>query len=142
MSYAGDLSPEEAWARLEAGAVLVDVRTEGEWARMGTPAAPSAAGRRQEPLFVQWTLAGGAPNPYFLEQLQQQAPDAASAELIFLCRSGARSVAGNSGDGSRLHLLQRPRGLRRRTGPARRTHRERLEKPRPAHQPRKALSEL
>ena len=93
MSYAGDLSPEEAWARLEAGAVLVDVRTEGEWARMGTPAAPSAAGRRQEPLFVQWTLAGGAPNPYFLEQLQQQAPDAASAELIFLCRSGARSVA-------------------------------------------------
>ncbi|WP_346959377.1 rhodanese-like domain-containing protein [uncultured Arthrobacter sp.] len=93
MSYAGDLSPEEAWARLEAGAVLVDVRTEGEWARIGTPAAPSAAGKRQEPLFVQWTLAGGAPNPYFLEQLQQQAPDAAEAELIFLCRSGARSVA-------------------------------------------------
>jgi rhodanese-related sulfurtransferase len=90
MSYAGDLSPEEAWARLEAGAVLVDVRTEREWAQIGTPATPAAAGKRQDPLFVQWTLAGGAPNPHFLEQLQQQAP---AAELVFLCRSGARSVA-------------------------------------------------
>ena len=92
MSYAGDLSPEEAWARLEEGAVLVDVRTEGEWARIGTPATPSATGKLQEPLFIQWTLAGGAPNAQFLEQLQQQAPEPA-AELIFLCRSGARSVA-------------------------------------------------
>ncbi len=37
MSYAGDLSPHEAWAKLEAGALLVDVRTEGEWAHIGIP---------------------------------------------------------------------------------------------------------
>ena len=97
MSYAGDLSPQEAWAKLEAGAVLVDVRTEAEWAQIGIPVTASATEDRQDPLFVQWTLAGGVPNPHFLDQLQQQlqqhVPDAASAELIFLCRSGARSIA-------------------------------------------------
>ncbi len=92
MSYAGDLGPQEAWAKLEAGAVLVDVRTQGEWARIGTPATASATENRQDPLFIQWTLAGGAPNPRFLEQLGQQAPDRA-VELLFLCRSGVRSAA-------------------------------------------------
>ena len=37
MSYAGDLSPHDAWAKLEQGAILVDVRTEGEWAHIGIP---------------------------------------------------------------------------------------------------------
>lgn len=91
MSYAGDLSPQDAWAKLEAGAVLVDVRTEGEWSRIGIPVTAPGTGR--EPLFVQWTLAGGAPNPQFLDQLQRQAPAAGTAELVFLCRSGARSIA-------------------------------------------------
>ncbi|NUU31537.1 rhodanese-like domain-containing protein [Arthrobacter sp. C9C5] len=97
MSYAGDLSPQEAWAKLEAGAILVDVRTEAEWSQIGVPVTAAATEERQDPLFVQWTLAGGAPNPHFLEQLQrqlrQQAPDATAAELVFLCRSGARSAA-------------------------------------------------
>lgn len=93
MSYAGDLTPHEAWARLEAGAVLVDVRTEGEWAHIGVP---ETAGVRREPLFIQWTLAGGTPNPEFLEQLRAQVPDDDGTDLIFLCRSGARSVAAAS----------------------------------------------
>ena len=42
MSYAGDLTPQEAWAKLEAGAVLVDVRTEGEWAHIGIPDTATA----------------------------------------------------------------------------------------------------
>jgi rhodanese-related sulfurtransferase len=94
MSYAGDLTPQEAWAKLEAGAVLVDVRTEAEWQQIGIPVTTSddATGQRQDPLFVQWTFAGGAPNPEFLAQLRRQAP-AADAELVFLCRSGVRSVA-------------------------------------------------
>ncbi len=37
MSYAGDLTPQDAWAKLEEGAILVDVRTEGEWAHIGIP---------------------------------------------------------------------------------------------------------
>ncbi len=90
MSYAGDLSPTEAWAKLEAGAILVDVRTEGEWAQIGIPDTKAT---ENDPLFIQWNLAGGAPNPHFVEQLKRQAPEDTSVELVFLCRSGARSIA-------------------------------------------------
>ncbi|MEE2568905.1 rhodanese-like domain-containing protein [Pseudarthrobacter sp. J64] len=90
MSYAGDLTPQEAWAKLEAGAVLVDVRTEGEWAHIGIPDTKST---ENDPLFIQWTLAGGIPNPDFIDQLQQLAPEDAGVELVFICRSGARSIA-------------------------------------------------
>jgi rhodanese-related sulfurtransferase len=90
MSYAGDLTPQEAWAKLEAGAVLVDVRTEGEWAHIGIP---DTASTENDPLFIQWNLAGGIPNSRFIEQLQQQAPDNDGADLVFLCRSGQRSIA-------------------------------------------------
>ncbi|HEX9089187.1 MAG TPA: rhodanese-like domain-containing protein [Arthrobacter sp.] len=93
MSYAGDLSPQEAWAKLEDGAILVDVRTEGEWAHIGVPDTAAAGGKRNDPLFIQWNLAGGIPNSEFVEQLKQQAAGADGAELVFLCRSGARSIA-------------------------------------------------
>ena len=97
MSYAGDLSPQEAWAKLEDGAILVDVRTEGEWAHIGIPDTTSAGGTRNDPLFIQWNLAGGIPNARFIEQLKLQLnsrpPTAQGTELVFLCRSGARSIA-------------------------------------------------
>jgi rhodanese-related sulfurtransferase len=93
MSYAGDLTPQEAWAKLEAGARLVDVRTEGEWAHIGVPDTPSVGEKRNEPLFIQWNLAGGIPNPRFTEELTRQLPTGSGAELVFLCRSGARSIA-------------------------------------------------
>ncbi|WP_160668876.1 rhodanese-like domain-containing protein [Pseudarthrobacter sp. ATCC 49987] len=97
MSYAGDLSPQEAWAKLEDGALLVDVRTEAEWAHIGIPDTAAAGERRNDPLFIQWNLAGGIPNSQFIEQLtrqlKQQAPEGRGTELVFLCRSGARSVA-------------------------------------------------
>lgn len=90
MSYAGDLTPQEAWAKLEDGAILVDVRTEGEWAHIGIPDTKAT---ENDPLFIQWNLAGGIPNAQFVEQLKQQAPEDQGTELVFLCRSGARSVA-------------------------------------------------
>ena len=90
MSYAGDLTPQEAWAKLEEGAVLVDVRTEGEWAHIGIPDTKAT---ENDPLFIQWTFPGGIPNPHFIEQLRQQAPEDTRTELVFLCRSGQRSVA-------------------------------------------------
>lgn len=93
MSYAGDLSPQEAWAKLEDGAILVDVRTEAEWTHIGIPDTRSAGGTLNDPLFIQWNLAGGIPNSSFIEQLKQQAPDGGGTELVFLCRSGARSIA-------------------------------------------------
>ena len=97
MSYAGDLSPQEAWAKLEDGAILVDVRTEAEWAHIGIPDTRPAGGTRDAPLFIEWNQAGGIPNSRFIEQLKlqlkQQAPDGGGTELVFLCRSGARSIA-------------------------------------------------
>jgi rhodanese-related sulfurtransferase len=90
MSYAGDLTPEEAWAKLEEGAVLVDVRTEGEWAHIGIPDTKAT---ENDPLFIQWTFPGGIPNPDFIEHLRQQAPEDQGTELVFLCRSGQRSIA-------------------------------------------------
>ena len=90
MSYAGDLSPQEAWAKLEAGAILVDVRTEGEWAHIGIPDTKAT---ENDPLFIQWNLAGGIPNSHFIDQLKQQAPEDSGTELVFLCRSGVRSIA-------------------------------------------------
>lgn len=92
MSYAGDLSPQDAWARLEAGAILVDVRTEAELAQVGIPDTASATEQGNDPLFIQWNLAGGIPNSRFVEELQQQVAEAGT-ELLFLCRSGVRSVA-------------------------------------------------
>ena len=90
MSYAGDITPQDAWAKLEEGAILVDVRTEGEWAHIGIPDTKST---ENDPLFIQWTFPGGIPNPDFVEQLKQQAPEDAGVELLFLCRSGQRSIA-------------------------------------------------
>ena len=90
MSYAGDLTPQEAWAKLEQGAILVDVRTEGEWAHIGIPDTKAT---ENDPLFIQWTFPGGIPNPDFVEQLKQQAPEDTRVELLFLCRSGQRSIA-------------------------------------------------
>jgi rhodanese-related sulfurtransferase len=90
MSYAGDLTPHEAWTKLQEGAILVDVRTEGEWAHIGIPDTKATD---NDPLFIQWTFPGGIPNPQFITELTQQAPEDSGTELVFLCRSGARSVA-------------------------------------------------
>ncbi|MBN9290402.1 MAG: UvrD-helicase domain-containing protein [Hyphomicrobium denitrificans] len=90
MSYAGDLTPQDAWAKLQDGAILVDVRTEGEWAHIGIPDTKAT---ENDPLFIQWNLAGGVPNSRFIEDLQQQAPEGDGVELVFLCRSGQRSIA-------------------------------------------------
>jgi rhodanese-related sulfurtransferase len=91
VSYAGDITPEEAWAKLEQGnAILVDVRTEGEWAHIGIPDTKATD---NDPLFIQWTFPGGIPNPDFITDLNQQAPEDRGTELLFLCRSGQRSIA-------------------------------------------------
>ena len=88
MSYAGDLVPATAWEHVAAGAVLLDVRTAGEWTHIGVPDTSSL---KTEPVFIQWNLATGSNNPEFLAELQAQVPT--DKPLIVLCRSGARSIA-------------------------------------------------
>lgn len=85
--YAGAVTPEEAYALIQgdSNVKLVDVRTSAErdWVgRVAIPAGQHAA--------VQWSLyPGGAPNPAFMQQLQEQAGK--DEVLLFLCRSGVRS---------------------------------------------------
>jgi rhodanese-related sulfurtransferase len=85
--YAGAVTPQEAWALLQAdpSVKLVDVRTNAERDWVGRTAIPEGQHGA-----VQWSLyPGGAPNPDFATQLQQTADK--EATLLFLCRSGVRS---------------------------------------------------
>jgi len=86
------MTPAEAWALVEKNpaAVLVDVRTEAEWAFVGGPDL-SSLGRRIARIAWQ-TFPGMAANPDFAAAVKAAAPDK-SAPLLFLCRSGVRSRA-------------------------------------------------
>jgi rhodanese-related sulfurtransferase len=87
LPYAGSVTPQEAYALLEADArvKLIDVRTNAERDWVGRV----AIAERQHAA-VQWnTYPGGAPNPAFLEQLGAVAEK--QEVLLFLCRSGVRS---------------------------------------------------
>lgn len=81
--YAGDVTPHQAHAMLQAGtAVIVDVRTAEErhfvGSVPGTLSIPWAYGLNMQR------------NEAFLAELQAVVPEK-DATLLFLCRSGARS---------------------------------------------------
>ncbi len=82
--YAGDVSPQLAWAWVQAGeAELVDVRTDAERAWVGfVPDAHALA-------WKQWP--GMAMNPEFDASIQSLG--AGGKKLVLLCRSGVRSIA-------------------------------------------------
>jgi rhodanese-related sulfurtransferase len=87
LPYAGSVTPQEAYALLEADTrvKLIDVRTNAERDWVGRV----AISERQHAA-VQWnTYPGGAPNPGFLEQLGAVVEK--QEVLLFLCRSGVRS---------------------------------------------------
>ncbi|MBT4888963.1 MAG: rhodanese-like domain-containing protein [Rhodospirillales bacterium] len=92
MSYAGDKTPEEAWVLLEENpsSVLIDVRTLAEWAYVGAPDL-SRVGKQTQ--FVEWVVFPDmSRNEDFIDQVRECAPDP-ETPLLFLCRSGVRSVA-------------------------------------------------
>ncbi|MEE6178670.1 rhodanese-like domain-containing protein [Mycobacterium sp. 050134] len=94
MSYAGDITPLQAWKLLSdnPNAVLVDVRTDAEWRFVGVPDL-SSLGR--DVVFIEWNTGNGAYNERFADELKNQVPPAApdsERPVIFLCRSGNRSI--------------------------------------------------
>ena len=92
MTYAGDLTPQQAWDLLESNpdAILVDVRTEGEWRQVGVPDTSSLEGDRAA--FIEWTTPFG-PNENFLTELAETGLTPGNERpVIFLCRSGNRSI--------------------------------------------------
>ena len=81
LPYAGAVLPEEANALMQAGAKLVDVRTDAEQHYVG--AVPGSD-------HVEWSnFPDGEKNPAFLEELAKVAKK--DEPVMFLCRSGVRS---------------------------------------------------
>lgn len=87
-SYAGDVTPQEAWDMVRDGAVLVDVRTVGEWEQIGVPDTSELG---KETHFIEWVRAGGVPNPDFGAELEAIGIESGTP-VVFLCRSGQRSI--------------------------------------------------
>ncbi len=92
MSYAGDVTPEEAYQAVvdDPDAVIVDVRTRPELVFVGAPDL-SAAGKQI--IAVEWqTFPHGTINNEFTDQLRAAGVNE-TQPVYFLCRSGGRSRA-------------------------------------------------
>ncbi|MFZ4540783.1 MAG: rhodanese-like domain-containing protein [Rickettsiales bacterium] len=90
-SYAGDVSPADAWTALSqsANAQLIDVRTQAEWAFAGVPSVDSL---NKTVKTISWKFYPNFDvNPRFIEQLETAVTDK-SAPLYFLCKTGGRSA--------------------------------------------------
>jgi rhodanese-related sulfurtransferase len=95
MSYAGDITPEEAWKLLNDNleAVLVDCRTEAEWRFVGVPDLSSL---QRDTVYIEWNTSDGKHNDNFVDVLVREIGAAGATSgrpVVFLCRSGNRSIA-------------------------------------------------
>jgi len=94
--YAGDKSVIDAYAMLEedGSAVLVDVRTKAEWTYVGAPVLSSIG---KETIFVEWqefpSMKIASDFATNLLKILRARDVSATAPILFLCRSGARSRA-------------------------------------------------
>lgn len=92
MSYAGDITPEEAWQLLDDNpdAVLVDCRTDAEWRFVGVPDLSSLS---RDVVFIEWNRTDGTRNQGFVDDLKAAGITPGQRPVVFLCRSGNRSIA-------------------------------------------------
>jgi len=88
-AYAGDVTAQEAWSQLQSdpSAVLVDVRSEQEWAE----GIPDLQDNQKNPHLISWRfLPSRELNAQFMEAL-----DSASlpkdTPIYFMCKGGGRS---------------------------------------------------
>jgi rhodanese-related sulfurtransferase len=90
-SYAGDITPGQAWKLLTDNpeAVLVDVRTDAEWRFVGVP---DVSGLGRDVVYVQWSGTDGKRNENFVEELRAAGVTPGERPVVFLCRSGNRSI--------------------------------------------------
>lgn len=82
LPYRGAVTPEEAWALVEAGAArILDVRTREEWALVGRiPGAIEIEWKR----YGDWRL-----NPAFVDEVKNSF--APGDRILLMCRSAQRS---------------------------------------------------
>jgi rhodanese-related sulfurtransferase len=94
LGYAGDILSIDAYELLkgDSASVLIDVRTQAEWAYVGTPDIQALG---KTPLLLEWqsypSMAVDANFTSRLEALLHSEGVKHGASLVFLCRSGARS---------------------------------------------------
>jgi rhodanese-related sulfurtransferase len=92
MSYAGDVTPAQAYAAVtgDGDALLVDVRTRAEWTYVGVPDL-SAQGRHVA--LVEWSrFPDGSVNEAFVDEVRAAGLEP-GRPVYLLCRSGVRSQA-------------------------------------------------
>ena len=91
-AYAGDVSPAEAYQKLQqdSNAVLVDVRTQPEWQFSGFP---DLAEIGKKPLTISLKLYPEfSDNPNFLGDIMRAVPSK-DTPIYCLCKTGGRSAA-------------------------------------------------
>jgi len=91
VSYAGDVTPEEAWKLLSENpeTVLVDCRTAAEWRLVGVA---DLASLDRDVVYVEWNRTDGARNEGFVDDLVASGITPGESAVVFLCRSGNRSI--------------------------------------------------
>ena len=91
-SGVGEVSPGEAWRILseDKSARLIDVRTRAEWGFVGVPDLRELG---QTPIYIEWaSYPDMSMNVQFAAQVEEALGDKDPGPLLFLCRSGARSL--------------------------------------------------
>ncbi|MGR3514796.1 MAG: rhodanese-like domain-containing protein [Paracoccaceae bacterium] len=88
----GEVDPVQAWdiLKTESDSRLIDVRTRAEWQFVGVPDIGETS---REPLFIEWSrFPDMSLNHAFAEEVEAAIGQEAPGPLLFLCRSGARSL--------------------------------------------------
>lgn len=88
----GEVDPNEAWRILssDSTARLIDVRTRAEWGFVGVPDIGEFG---HGPVFVEWSaFPGMSMNTAFAAEVEGALGPDGPGPLLFICRSGARSL--------------------------------------------------
>jgi len=89
----GEVNPADAWDILatEKDARLIDVRTRAEWGFVGVPDVSELG---HSVICTEWARHPGmSVNPDFVATLEKSLGNEGPGKLLFLCRSGVRSLS-------------------------------------------------
>lgn len=100
----GEKNPDEAWRLLQdvgSDCRLVDVRTRAEWSFVGVP---DLGELNDEPILVEWaSYPDMSTNARFVAEVMDALGGDRPGHLLFLCRSGSRSLRAAHAVAGHLH---------------------------------------